>query len=89
MGLISFLLIPFIILFVIVVGVIVTFLSGILRFLGLGNRSYSYGRQSASSRDFYGQSASNRSQTNGSTPSQSRKVIGDDEGEYVDFEEVK
>ena len=89
MGLISFLLIPFIILFVIVVGVIVTFLSGILRFFGLGNRSYSYGRQSASNRDSYDTSASNRSQTNNSTPPQSRKVIGDDEGEYVDFEEVK
>lgn len=89
MGIFSLLIIPFIILFIIIVGVVVTFLNAILRAFGLGGRRYGYDRQSASGREGHSSSASGQSHTGDTAAPQSRKVIGDDEGEYVDFEEVK
>ncbi len=86
MGLISFLIIPFIVLLVIVVGVVFTCLNAIFRFFGLGGRRYNFGQQSASGQDAYGRSNPASSQADDSV--QNRKIIGNDEGEYVDFEEV-
>lgn len=79
-----FIILP-IILFLIVLGIGVTLVRNILRFFGLG-------RTSSRSYDSYADSGNNRQQQQASStasPSKPKKVIDDDEGEYVEFEEVK
>lgn len=78
-----FIILP-IILFLIVLGIGVTLVRNILRFFGLG-------RTSSRTYDSYAGSGNNRQQQASSTtsPSKPKKIIDEDEGEYVEFEEVK
>lgn len=82
-----FIILPIILIFV-VLGIGVTLVRGILRFFGLGrsSSSYTYDNSSASGRASQGHSSASSSS---SSSSRRKKVIGDDEGEYVEFEEVK
>lgn len=77
-----FIILP-VILLLIVLGIGVTLVRNILRVFGWGGSSR-WGQYSG------GQTASGRTeQQTTSAPPQVKKVIGDDEGEYVEFEEVK
>lgn len=82
-----FIILP-IILLLIVLGIGVTLVRNILRVFGLGGSSR-WGQYTG------GQTASGRTEQSGtgrqttSASPQVKKVIGDDEGEYVEFEEVK
>lgn len=84
-----FIILP-IILLLIVLGIGVTLVRNILRVFGWGGSSrwgrYADGRTSSERSTQSGGGA--RTQT-GSAPPQIKKVIGEDEGEYVEFEEVK
>ena len=82
-----FIILPLIIFFV-VLGIGVTLVRSILRFFGLGqttSRTYGYDTSQDARRHSSQGSASSSSQS----PSKNKKVIGDDEGEYVEFEEVR
>lgn len=82
-----FIILP-IILLLIVLGIGVTLVRNILRVFGWGGSSR-WGQYTG------GQAASGRTEQSGtgrqttSASPQVKKVIGDDEGEYVEFEEVK
>ncbi|MBQ4524922.1 MAG: DUF4834 family protein [Bacteroidaceae bacterium] len=89
-----FIILPLILLFV-VLGIGVTLVRSVLRFFGLGGGSSQayggYGSTSSSNghrRDTQGRTSSFSSDSSSSV-SRPKKVIGDDEGEYVEFEEVK
>ena len=81
-----FIVLPLILLFV-VLGIGATLVRNILHWLGFGRTSYSNGQYSRSTTSQNQHTTSTQSST--TTSSNSRKVIGDDEGEYVEFEEVK
>lgn len=82
-----FLILPLIILFVLAI-LAVKGVSFILRLFGLSSDRYrsAYGddARQGSRRQSY-----NTGQTTTSSEKSPNKIIGDDEGEYVDFEEVK
>lgn len=81
------LILPVIILFVIVLGIGVTFVRAIFRFLGFptGTRFY----ETKSAERFSNRNAEDSHNNNSkSTTTNSRKIIGDDEGEYVEYEEI-
>lgn len=82
-----FIILPLIIFFV-VLGIGVTLVRSLLRLFGFGGNSFTrgYGRQSADSNTRQRQE---HSQSSFDTSAKPKKVIAEDEGEYVDFEEVK
>lgn len=87
-----FIILPIILLFV-VLGIGVTLVRSVLRFFGLGGGSSQtyggYGNTSSSGTRRDTQSRTSSSTNSSSSASRPKKVIGDDEGEYVEFEEVK
>ncbi len=84
-----FIILP-IILLLIVLGIGVTLVRGILRMFGLGapsrwdSRQYAAGDSSAN-----GRQSDSKQQTSSTAPPKNKKVIDEDEGEYVEFEEVR
>ena len=80
-----FIVLPLIIFFIIL-GIGVTLVHRIRQFLGFGrSNGAAYSR-----RTDYGSQQQAQSRTSSSSqPSPKKKVIDDDEGEYVEFEEVK
>lgn len=80
-----FIVLPLIIFFIIL-GIGVTLVHRIRQFLGFGrSKSSAYSRRTG-----YGTQQQTQSRTSSSSqPSPKKKVIDDDEGEYVEFEEVK
>lgn len=93
MSIFGLFLIPLIILFIIIIGVIVTVVRGILRLFGFSNGqtfgsfTHSSRERSQSEQQTSTHRHANRMDENSS--SSKKKVIGDDEGEYVDFEEIR
>ena len=78
---------PIIIFFLLVVAIGITIAGSILRFLFTGKRTSS----THENRDF-NQQPRHTNQTNShatSSPAEKKKFFDDDEGEYIDFEEVK
>lgn len=93
MSIFGLFIIPLIILFFIVIGVMLTVVRGLLHLFGIGNKTSSYrgaNQQSAQHEEYSKQNQRFRrsSRTSTTNSSSKKKVIGDDEGEYVDFEEV-
>lgn len=87
MGIFSFFIIvlPLIIILV-VLGVGVTLVRSLLRMFGFGgNFRNGYGQQATRGEH----TRQTQSQVQSDSPSKSKKVIEEDEGEYVEFEEVK
>lgn len=80
-----FIILPIIILFIIL-GIGITLVRTILRFFGFGNQSQNYGQRYT---DKAPNSGENQHTQSKQTSTQNRKIIADDEGEYVDYEEVK
>lgn len=83
-----FIILPLILLFI-VLGIGVTLIRNILHLFGIGRFSRSkedYGNSTTNQR--YKQTTSDHS-ASAKSSSRNTKVIGDDEGEYVEFEEVK
>lgn len=83
-----FIILP-IILFIIILGIGVTLVRNVLRVFGLGGSSrwgQHTGGRAASGRT---EQASGAGKQTASASPQVKKIIGDDEGEYVEFEEVK
>ncbi|MDO4179977.1 MAG: DUF4834 family protein [Bacteroidales bacterium] len=84
-GFLGFLLI----LFLLIVFIGLSIVGSILRMLfGFGKRNSPYKQQTQTNetRDYTETYSS--SQTRTSSPKNRRKIFGDDEGEYVDFEEI-
>lgn len=80
-----FIVLPLIIFFIIL-SIGMTLVHRIRQFLGFGRSDGS----ANSRRTNYGAQQQTQSRTSSSSqPSPKKKVIGDDEGEYVEFEEVK
>lgn len=93
-GFLFFILIPF--LLIIFIGL--SILGQILKIFGIGKNIFntSFKREESPNdktdsqeKDFTRTSYSSNSSRKQSHPSGRRKIFGDDEGEYVDFEEVK
>lgn len=77
----------FIILIILIIGF--SLISGVLKLLfGSGRRSETNRQQQESHRQS-GRRTENRSQATSRPSPNRKKIFGDDEGEYVDFEEVK
>lgn len=83
-----FIILP-IILLLIVLGIGVTLVRGILRMFGLGGLSRWNSRQYAGDSSADGRQSQTKQQTSSTTSSKNKKVIDEDEGEYVEFEEVR
>lgn len=79
-----FIILP-IILFIIILGIGVTLVRNVLRVFGWRRTSNTYGQGVGEGN---GRQSGNRHSST-QEPPKNKKVIGDDEGEYVDFEEVK
>ena len=80
-----------IILIIFIVFIALAFLGNIVRSIfGFGKRApkHFYGEQTDSSSDTSSNQTSNQSTTTSSAQGK-KKIFGDDEGEYVEFEEVK
>lgn len=91
MSIFGIFIIPIFIILAIVIGIVITFSRLLLQLFGFGSNNN--GNRYAGNRGSYG---TERDTTSGGTDSHSsghsssgRKIIGDDEGEYVEFEEVK
>lgn len=81
----------FLIVIVIVFVIGFSLISGILRLLfGFGRKQHYYsGRKNGSPRDDSQNNNTHQSSSGYNDPTSRKKIFGDDEGEYVDFEEVK
>lgn len=89
MSIFGIFIIPLFIILAIVIGIVITCSRLLMQLFGFGmNRGNGQhtGRQNMSGGD--ASSDSSHSHTSRCTPS-GRKIISDDEGEYVDFEEVR
>jgi len=78
-------LLPLVILFLIFLGAGVTLFRALLRFFGFSSGASFHSGKSSGSRH----SKQTSSTYSSSNATDQRKIIGDDEGEYVEFEEVK
>ena len=81
-----FIVLPLIILFV-VLGIGITLVRSLLRVFGLGNGPFS--RATGRTTDGSARQREAQSQNFSESSSKPKKIIAEDEGEYVDFEEVK
>jgi len=81
-----FIVLPLIILFV-VLGIGITLVRSLLRVFGLGNGSFF--RTAGRTTDGSARQRETQSQDSSESSSKPKKIIAEDEGEYVDFEEVK
>ena len=89
MGFVAFLffIIIFLVFFLLTVGasILSTLVGGVLRLLGLGGTTSSQGGR----RNTYQGTADSSRTSQASSSASNGKIFGADEGEYVDFEEVK
>ena len=83
-----FIILPIIILFVLL-SLGATLIRNLLRMFGLGRGFNRYYGPESSQHNADQHSSNTRNRKDTTTPPKTKKVIGDDEGEYVDFEEVK
>lgn len=81
-----FIVLPLIILFV-VLGIGITLVRSLLRVFGLGNGPFF--RTAGRTTDGSARQREAQSQDSSESSSKPKKIIAEDEGEYVDFEEVK
>lgn len=93
-GIFGFLIIIFAIIFFSLLGLIISVIRGILRFFGLSSgRSFTDFHQE--NRDSQRQNNNNdnndtyRQKQQKNTPTPKKKLFDDDEGEYVEFEEIE
>ena len=83
-----FIVLPLIILFV-VLGIGITLVRSLLRVFGLGNGPFSRATRRATDGNARARQRETQSQDSSESSSKPKKIIAEDEGEYVDFEEVK
>lgn len=95
MGIFGIFILPFIIAVFVIILVVTVLANGIFRILGIGGNRFRTTRSAGdgSAYDRRGDTSSynrgRRESTGRTGEAPSRKIIGDDEGEYVDYEEVK
>lgn len=82
-----------IIIFVVIIGLVFvsTILSSILRIFGIGKKRTSRRKTyTRSDNNEYGNSSTKEdSRANGNSQDQKSKIISEDEGEYVDYQDIK
>lgn len=91
-GIFGFIFIIILIILIIALAIVGNIVAAVLRLFGLGRetgrRKQTYTR--SDDQQYGSTSSSNDSNKAQSNPSEHKgKIIGDDEGEYVDFEEIK